>query len=316
MSSPLRIAFAGTPEFAATALAALLQAGHQVVVVYTQPDRPAGRGHKLMPSPVKSLAFDRNLPIAQPRNFKTQESLEKLREWQPDIMIVAAYGIILPQSALDIPRLGCLNIHASLLPRWRGAAPIQRAIQAGDSETGITIMQMEAGLDTGPMLLKRAIPIQENESAGSLHDRLAVLGGQAIVEALAELTSLVPEIQDESRACYAKKLGKQEGAIDWRLSAQEIHRTLRAFTPWPGTYSFNQGEQVKILQAQVVAGGSQPAPGTIEKRDSNGILVACGTDSLLITKLQLPGAKPLAVMDFVNGNQGRLPVGQRFDLPL
>ncbi|OZG73327.1 methionyl-tRNA formyltransferase [Hahella sp. CCB-MM4] len=316
MTSP-RIIFAGTPEFAATALQALIDRQFEIVAVYTQPDRPAGRGHKLTPSPVKKLALTHQIPVEQPVSFKDPEDIATLANYNADIMIVAAYGLILPKAVLDIPALGCLNIHASILPRWRGAAPIQRAIQAGDKETGITIMQMEAGLDTGPMLLKLTTEIQDSDTGGSLHDRLAELGGQAIVAAMEKLESLSPEPQDNSLATYASKLHKSESAIDWSQPADDIARNIRAFNPWPGTHGICGKDQIKIWEAEVIHNGQTDttgrSPGTIIHRQSTGIEVACGKGSLIIRKLQLPGAKALSVTDFVNGNQTKLMPGEQFE---
>ncbi len=312
MTSP-RIIFAGTPEFAAKALQALIDHQFDIVAVYTQPDRPAGRGHKLTPSPVKNLAVSHQIPVEQPVSFKNPDDIARLAEYKGDIMIVAAYGLILPQAVLDIPPLGCLNIHASLLPRWRGAAPIQRAIQTGDKETGITIMQMEAGLDTGPMLLKLATQIQDTDTGGSLHDRLAELGGQAIVAAMEKLESLTREPQDSSLATYASKLHKSESAIDWSKPADDVARCIRAFNPWPGTHGVCGKDQIKIWEAEVSATDHTQAPGTIINRQSTGIEVACGKGSLIIRRLQLPGSKALTVSDFVNGNQSKLMPGEQFE---
>ncbi|MGG4616385.1 methionyl-tRNA formyltransferase, partial [Pseudomonas aeruginosa] len=235
MSQALRIVFAGTPEFAAEHLKALLDTPHRIVAVYTQPDRPAGRGQKLMPSAVKSLALEHGLPVMQPQSLRNAEAQAELAALRADLMVVVAYGLILPQAVLDIPRLGCINSHASLLPRWRGAAPIQRAMEAGDAESGVTVMQMEAGLDTGPMLLKVSTPISAADTGGSLHDRLAALGPKAVVEAIAGLAAgtLHGEIQDDALATYAHKLNKDEARLDWSRPAVELERQVRAFTPWP-----------------------------------------------------------------------------------
>lgn len=308
----MRLVFAGTPDFAATALKALLATRHQVAGVYSQPDRPAGRGRKLTPSPVKQVALDANIPVFQPQSLKTAEAQEELRALDADVMIVAAYGLILPQAVLDIPRYGCLNIHASLLPRWRGAAPIQRAIAAGDRETGITIMQMDAGLDTGEMLLKSITPITEDDTGGSLHDRLANLGSESIVKALEHLEKgeLSGETQDESRACYASKLSKEEGHIDWTLDAPAISRLIRAFNPWPGTYTDLDDLRIRIHQAEVLDDTSDKHPGTVIRRDRNGIDVACGLESLRITHLQLSGSRPQSANDLINGGKEILMPGQ------
>ncbi|NMT62801.1 methionyl-tRNA formyltransferase [Marinobacter orientalis] len=308
----MRLVFAGTPDFAATALKALLATRHQVVGVYSQPDRPAGRGRKLTAGPVKQVALDAGIPVFQPRSLKNAEAREELQALEADVMIVAAYGLILPQAVLDIPRHGCLNIHASLLPRWRGAAPIQRAIAAGDRETGITIMQMDAGLDTGEMLLKAITPIEEDDTGGSLHDRLAELGGEAIVKALEHLEKgeLRGEVQDEAQACYASKLSKEEGHIDWTLDAPTIGRLIRAFNPWPGTYTDLDDLRIRIHQAGVLEDTSDRHPGTVIRRSRKGIDIACGLESLRITRLQLPGSRPQSANDLINGGREILMPGQ------
>lgn len=308
----MRIVFAGTPDFAAIALKALLETDHEIVGVYSQPDRPAGRGRKLTPSPVKQVALDAGLAVFQPLNFKSEESRQELASLEPDVMVVAAYGLILPQPVLDIPHYGCLNIHASLLPRWRGAAPIQRAIAAGDEETGITIMQMDAGLDTGDMVLKRTTPIDDRDTGGSLHDRLAILGGEAIVDALARLASgsLSGESQDDSLACYAHKLSKQEGHIDWQRCATDIDRQVRAFTPWPGNFSDLGDQRIRIHQTQPLAEAGSGTPGTILRRERDGIDVQCGEGVLRILKVQLPGTRAQTVNDLINGGKELLLVGQ------
>jgi methionyl-tRNA formyltransferase len=311
----VRLVFAGTPDFAATALKSLLQTDHQIVGVYSQPDRPSGRGRKLVPSPVKQVALDADIPVFQPDTLKTPEAQAQLQALDADVMIVAAYGLILPRAVLDIPRHGCLNIHASLLPRWRGAAPIQRAIAAGDRETGITIMQMDAGLDTGDMLLKSATPIEASDTGGSLHDRLAVMGGQAIVDALKALETgtLTTEPQNNQKACYAQKLTKEEGHIDWTEDASSINRTIRAFTPWPGTYTDAGNLRVRIHAAEVIDITSDRHPGTVADRTRDGIDVACGLDLLRITRLQLPGSRAQSVSDLINGGKAILLPGQELD---
>ncbi|MDH5409333.1 MAG: methionyl-tRNA formyltransferase [Gammaproteobacteria bacterium] len=300
--SALRIIFAGTPDFAAEALAALIKSEHQIVAVYSQPDRPAGRGRKLKASPVKQLALDNNIPVEQPLSLKSDEEQAKLATYQADIMVVAAYGLILPKTILETPRLGCLNIHASLLPRWRGAAPIQRAILAGDTETGITIMQMDEGLDTGAMLLKKSCPIETTDNAQSLHDRLATLGAEAILAALDTLATLNAEQQDSAQASYAKKLDKAEALIDWQLSAQEIDRQIRAFNPWPVAQTHIDDKTLRIWMASVLPGDHNAEPGTIIQTSSEGIDVACGEAQLRITQAQLPGARAMSVTDLVNGH--------------
>ena len=308
----VRIVFAGTPDFAATALKALLASGHDVVGVYSQPDRPAGRGRKLAPTPVKQVALDAAIPVFQPLSLKTPEAQQQLRDLKPDVMIVAAYGLILPPSVLEIPSHGCLNIHASLLPRWRGAAPIHRAIAAGDRETGITIMQMDEGLDTGDMLLKMVTAVEDQDTGGSLHDRLADLGGQAIVKALQllEKGELRGEAQNGEQACYAHKLSKDEGHIDWQQDAIAIERLVRAFNPWPGTYTDVDGQRIRIHRASALAQASGPVPGTVLRRERDGIDVACGAGVLRITSLQLPGTRAQTPNDLINGGKELLLPGQ------
>ncbi|MTJ00635.1 MAG: methionyl-tRNA formyltransferase [Marinobacter adhaerens] len=308
----MRLVFAGTPDFAATALKALIAAGHTIVGVYSQPDRPAGRGRKLQPSPVKQVALDHEIPVFQPETLKTAEAQKQLVDLKPDVMIVAAYGLILPKAVLDIPTHGCLNIHASLLPRWRGAAPIQRAIAAGDSETGITIMQMDEGLDTGAMLLKSLTAIDTSDTGGSLHDRLAELGGKAIIEALELLKKgeLTGEPQNDDLACYASKLSKTEGHIDWATDATAIERLIRAFNPWPGTYTDLGDQRIRIHEARALVTDSDAFPGTVVHRDRDGIDIACGNGTLRITRLQLPGSRAQSVNDLINGGKELLMPGQ------
>lgn len=308
----MRLVFAGTPDFAATALKALLDTHHTLVGVYSQPDRPAGRGRKLMPSPVKQVALDAGIPVFQPENFKSEEARQQLAELNADVMIVAAYGLILPKAVLETPARGCLNIHASLLPRWRGAAPIQRAIAAGDEETGITIMQMDVGLDTGDMLLKASTPIAPEDTGGSLHDRLADMGGSAIVDALAQMENgdLVGEAQDDDQACYAHKLSKEEGHIDWNQGANAISRLVRAFNPWPGTYTDLEQQRVRIHEAQPLDESSSKPAGTVLRRDRDGIDVACGDGVLRLTRVQLPGSRAQSVNDLINGGKQVLLPGQ------
>lgn len=308
----MRVVFAGTPEFAAQALAAILADGNEVVLVLTQPDRPAGRGMSLQASPVKQLALQHGLPVHQPSSLKSEEACQPIIEARPDVMVVAAYGLILPQAALDIPRLGCLNIHASLLPRWRGAAPIQRAILAGDAKTGITIMRMEAGLDSGPMLLKESLPITAADTAGSLHDKLAKLGAGLVVEALRRLArdELSGEMQPAGGVTYAAKLEKAEAALDWRNAALALDRAVRAFNPFPGASAQVDGQTVKVWRAEPVAATGEP--GVVLSAGSDGIVVACGEGALRLTALQKAGGKRLPVADFLRGFS--LEAGQRFDL--
>ena len=306
----MNVAFAGTPEFAETALAALHRAGFRIPLVLTQPDRPAGRGMKLHASPVKAFAEAHGIPVAQPRSlrldgkFPDEATLGQaaLEAAQPDVLVVAAYGLILPQWVLALPRLGCLNIHASLLPRWRGAAPIHRAIEAGDTNTGITIMQMDAGLDTGDMLLVEPIAIAADDTTASLHDRLAALGGRMIVEALelAACGSLARRVQPPDGVSYAHKIDKAEAAIDWREPADVIERRLRAFDPFPGATATLGGEAIKCWRGRVVPG--RGAPGAVLAADDDGVTVACGDGAALqLTQLQRAGGKRLAAAPFLQG---------------
>ncbi|MFZ6798841.1 methionyl-tRNA formyltransferase [Undibacterium sp. Di24W] len=310
----MKVIFAGTPEFAATALHAILDAGFEVPLVLTQPDRPAGRGMQLHASAVKQLALAHNIPVAQPISLRLEgkypqmaaEVHELLRNTPHDIMVVAAYGLILPLSCLQIPRLGCLNIHGSLLPRWRGAAPIHRAIEAGDAETGITIMQMEEGLDTGPMLLSRNMPILEQDSTATLHDKLAELGGQMIVDALQQLDAgpLVATVQPEVGVTYATKISKEEAALDFNLPAQVIARKIRAFNPFPAAHGSINNTVIKFWRADVVDGKTEKASGTIiEASGQQGVLIACdeGKSLLRVLELQKPGGKRLTAQDFLQG---------------
>ena len=309
--SSLRIIFAGTPDFAASALTALINSEHEIVAVYTQPDRPAGRGRKLRASPVKEVALEHDIPVLQPDNLKETETQDVLRAFDADVMVVAAYGLILPQVVLDIPRLGCLNIHASLLPRWRGAAPIQRAIAAGDKESGITIMQMNAGLDTGDILQLTSCPITEDDSGGSLHDRLAEIGARAILETLKDLDSgnTKPIKQDESLATYAHKLDKKEALINWQAPASEIALLIRAFNPWPVTFTYLNDKPLRILQAHVLSENSDLEAGTVIACDKKGIDISCGEGTLRLVKLQPSGSKAMDVAAFMNGHAKQFPVG-------
>ncbi|ONG41038.1 methionyl-tRNA formyltransferase [Alkanindiges hydrocarboniclasticus] len=306
----MKLIFAGTPEFAAIALQALIDAGHEIVAVYTQPDRPAGRGQKLTPSAVKSLALQHGLPVHQPLSLKssTDEGLaaqQQLKDYAADVMVVAAYGLILPKAVLEIPRLGCLNIHASLLPRWRGAAPIQRALLAGDTETGITIMQMDVGLDTGDMLYKTSCPIEAVDTSSSLHDKLALQGGQAITAVLTSLDTLQDyqaqrEVQDGTQASYAQKLVKAEARINWQLPASEIDRQIRAYQPWPVSFCELAGQTLRVWSARPLAEPDHPAvwepiiAGSVIAVDKHGVQVLCGDHTVLqLTSLQWPGGKAL-----------------------
>ncbi|MET4000615.1 methionyl-tRNA formyltransferase [Marinobacterium sp. MBR-109] len=309
--TPLRIIFAGTPDFAASCLEALLKTEHDIVAVYTQPDRPAGRGRKLRPGPVKALAQQHDLPVFQPLSLKDQAEQQALRELNADLMVVVAYGLLLPQAVLDAPRLGCINVHASLLPRWRGAAPIHRALLAGDDTTGITIMQMDAGLDTGDMLSKVECPILADDTSGRLHDRLAELGARALVECLAPLAAgmLTPEKQDDSQACYAHKLEKQEAQVDWSQPAERIVRGVRGFNPWPVAYTRLGEDNLRIWSAAADPHGSNATPGTIIESSADTIRVAAGEGSVLLTELQLPGGKPQPVKTLMNAHQARFATG-------
>ncbi|MFT3735556.1 MAG: methionyl-tRNA formyltransferase [Rhodocyclaceae bacterium] len=297
----LRVAFAGTPEFAATALRALLDAGFDVPLVLTQPDRPAGRGMQLQASPVKQVALAAGIPVDQPEKLRTPEQQAQLAACAPDVLVVAAYGLILPQAVLDMPRLGCLNIHASLLPRWRGAAPIHRAIEAGDAETGITIMQMDAGLDTGAMLTRNALPILGSDTTASLHDKLAELGGEMIVEALQALATgtLRATPQPTDGITYASKIAKNESLFDWRESAAQLACRLRAFDPFPGGAATLGDATIKLWAGDAVEGSGEP--GSILSADANGVVVACGNGALRLTQLQKPGGKRLPAREFLQG---------------
>ena len=296
----MKLVFAGTPEFAAAALRALHGAGHDIALVLTQPDRPSGRGLQATPSAVKRVAAELGIPVRQPLTLKDEAIQAELRALRPDAMIVAAYGLIVPQAVLDIPPRGCINIHASLLPRWRGAAPIQRAILAGDTKTGVAIMQMDAGLDTGPVLLDEALDIRPDDTAQTLHDRLAALGARLIVEALRSAREAIP--QDASRSTYAAKLDKKEAAIDWNEPARAIERKVRAFNPVPGAATTFGGAPLKIWSASVAGPVAAAAAGTIVDADRNGIVVACGDGvGLRVTELQRAGGKRMPASAFLAG---------------
>ncbi|TDO97406.1 methionyl-tRNA formyltransferase [Marinomonas balearica] len=316
--TPLRIVFAGTPDFAASSLQAILDNAetnqYEIVAVYTQPDRPAGRGQKLVASPVKQLAQQHNIAVYQPLNFKQDDGKQTLADLNADIMIVAAYGIILPKVVLDTPRLGCINVHASLLPRWRGAAPIHRALLAGDTKTGITIMQMDVGLDTGDMLLKAECDILEDDTSGVLHDRLAPLGGKALIDALEKIKvgDISPEKQDESLTCYAGKLTKTEGQIDWNQSAKMIARQVRGLHPWPIAYTQTDAGVMKVHAAQVKSSEtSESAPvANILSSGKEGVVVQTGQGHLILENIQFPGGKRMSVQDALNGkHKAALSVG-------
>lgn len=313
----MRIIFAGTPDFAAHSLSALCTANHEIVCVYTQPDRKTGRGQKVTAPAVKVEALKNNIEVRQPLSFKSDIDYEDLKALNADLMIVVAYGMLLPQRVLDVPKYGCLNIHASLLPRWRGAAPIQRAIEAGDEETGVCIMQMEAGLDTGPVIQRETIPIKTTDTSASLHDKLAELGALALLSTLNTLEEKLhtAKAQDHNSACYAHKITKAEANLDWHESANSIAQKIRAFNPWPicqSSYHNNDQEQrIRIWQAAAItSSSSDTTPGTILSMDKNGLQVSCGEGILSIQTLQRDGSKPLAIRDFINSTS--LQVGDQF----
>ncbi len=305
----MKIIFAGTPPFAAAALTAIHAAGHQIVLVLSQPDRPSGRGMKLTPSAVANLASQLGLTIAKPSSLKSAEAENLLRNAKADVMVVAAYGLLLPQSVLDLPRFGCLNIHGSLLPRWRGAAPVQRAIEAGDSETGIGIMQMEAGLDTGPVLLERKTDISPDETSASLVARLASLGGAAIVEVLGKLPSLPPHLQSEIGVTYARKIEKAEAAIDWNAGADEIERRVRAFDPFPGCETTLANEKLKIWRAYSVDNALNVAPGNVFEIAHDSVTIACGCGALRIVCVQRAGGKRISVAEWLRARRAPVLLG-------
>ncbi len=304
MAEGLKIIFAGTPAFAASSLQALLNTEHDVLAVYTQPDRPAGRGRKLTASPVKALAQAHDLPVLQPVSLRDEQAQQRLADWQADVLVVVAYGLILPEPVLGAPRLGCINVHASLLPRWRGAAPIQRAILAGDEQTGVTIMQMDVGLDTGDMLHKVVCPIENTDTAESLHDKLATLGATALCDTLRLLadSTAVPEKQNDAETSYAEKLQKAEAEIDWAQSAQVLSRTVRAFNPWPVAFTRVDDKNLRIWLAETMDESSDVTPGTVLAESREGIDVATGDGVLRIHQLQLPGGKALDAGQFLNAH--------------
>ncbi len=311
MSQSLRIVFAGTPDFAARHLAALLSSEHEVIGVYTQPDRPAGRGKKLTASPVKTLALEHDVPVYQPENFKSDEAKQELAELNADLMVVVAYGLLLPQAVLDTPKLGCINVHGSILPRWRGAAPIQRSIWAGDAETGVTIMQMDIGLDTGDMLKIATLPIESTDTSASMYEKLAELGPQALVECISDIASgtVVAEKQNDKLANYAKKLSKEEARINWNDDAAHIERCVRAFNPWPMSHFEAVENSIKVWQSRVVDQSSDKPAGTIIQADKTGIYIATGNGVLALEQLQVPGKKAMSVQDILNSRASWFEVG-------
>lgn len=311
---PLNIVFAGTPPIAAVHLQALLDAGYSVIAAYTQPDRPAGRGKKLQPSPVKTLALEHGIPVFQPLNFRNPDDIATLAALQPDVMVVVAYGLLLPTSVLEIPAHGCINVHASLLPRWRGAAPIERAIEAGDALTGITIMQMDAGLDTGDMLVVRPLSITAATTGDSLREQMGITGSEALVEALQQIGQgkTNPVAQDNALANYASKLTKEEALIDWRQPASAIDRKIRAFTSANVCQALYEGDRIKVWQALPLAKPSGQSPGEILAVSRQGITVACGEGALQLQALQLPNGKRMDVAAILNGKKDLFVAGKHF----
>lgn len=310
MTTPLKVIFAGTPDFAAKHLSALLESEHEVIAVYTQPDRPAGRGKKLTASPVKVLAEENAIPVYQPQSLKAQDAQEELASLNADLMVVVAYGLILPTAVLNAPKLGCINVHGSILPKWRGAAPIQRSIWAGDAETGVTIMQMDEGLDTGDMLHIATLPITSEDTSATLYEKLAELGPQALVEVVNEFDRYTPTKQDDSQATYAKKLSKEEALINWADDAEQIERNIRAFNPWPVAWMQVEDQNVKVWSAGVVPLNKGATPGTVISANKEGITIATGRDALRITSLQIPGKKALPASDVINARQTWFEVGR------
>lgn len=311
----MRIIFAGTPDFAAAHLQSLIAShDHEVVAVYTQPDRKAGRGKQLTPSPVKTLALEHGIPVEQPLNFKDAADIEHLSSYNADIMVVVAYGLLLPQAVLDTPKRGCINVHASLLPRWRGAAPIQRAIEAGDTESGITIMQMELGLDTGPMLAKASINIGKRMTGGELHDAFIPMGQKLLIETLDQITAdtVSVEIQDDSLANYAHKLSKDDARIDWSDNAEKIDAKIRGMHPFPVAWTMANNNVIRVHQAEVISAIAGQA-GEIVQADKSGIVVACGTGAIRLITLQIPGKRAMSVSDLINGRPDLFKVGDQFE---
>ncbi|MDP2570401.1 methionyl-tRNA formyltransferase [Photobacterium damselae subsp. piscicida] len=311
MSKPLRTVFAGTPDFAARHLAALLSSEHEVIAVYTQPNCPAGRGKKLTASPVKHIALEHDIPVYQPASLRNEEAQQELAALNANLMVVVAYGLLLPKEVLDTPKLGCINVHGSILPRWRGAAPIQRSIWAGDSETGVTIMQMDEGLDTGDMLQIATLPIEANDTSATMYEKLAELGPVALVDCLADIATgkAVATKQDDEQANYAKKLSKEEAKIDWTMDAVAIERCVRAFNPWPMSYFEVSEQNIKVWRSEVVAEDHGKQPGTILSADKHGIVVATGNGALRLLELQPPGKKAMQVQDLLNSRREWFEVG-------
>lgn len=310
--TPLRIIFAGTPDFAARHLQALLNSEHEVVAVYSQPDRPAGRGQQLQASPVKQLAVQHDIPVYQPKSLKKAKAQAELAALNADLMVVVAYGLILPAVVLSTPKLGCINVHGSILPRWRGAAPIQRALWAGDDQTGVTIMQMDEGLDTGAMLSIATLPITASDTSASLYEKLADIGPKALLDALQDLPALQQKAvaQDDAKANYAEKLSKEEAQLDFHKPAAALEREIRAFNPWPVSYLQLGNQQLKIWQARVEPLTQTATPGTVLNVDKKGIVIATSEGALVLEQLQPPGKKAMAVADFINGRADWFPVGQ------
>ncbi|WP_067582079.1 methionyl-tRNA formyltransferase [Endozoicomonas ascidiicola] len=310
----LRIVFAGTPEFASAHLQAILNTHHEVIGVYSQPDRPAGRGQKLMPSPVKKLALEHNIPVYQPKSLRNEEAQQELSSLNADLMVVVAYGLILPQVVLDTPKLGCINVHGSILPRWRGAAPIQRAVEAGDTESGVTIMQMDAGLDTGDMLLKAFCPIHANDTSASLHDRLIEVGQPALLEALDKIAEgqLQPEKQDDALANYAHKMSKEEAKLNWQSTSVTLDCQIRAFNPWPVATTVLDDTNIRVWEAEPLSESSDQTPGTLIKAHKDGLDIACSEGTLRIKKLQLAGSRAMTVQELLNSKKEMFSAGKLF----
>lgn len=309
--SGLKVVFAGTPEFGLPSLEALYASQHEIIALYCQPDRPAGRGCKLQAPPTKTWALSHNIPVYQPLNFKSPEAIDELKALKPDVMVVIAYGLILPQSVLDIPRFGCINVHASLLPRWRGASPIQHALLHGDSQTGVTIMQMDVGMDTGNMLEKVSCVVDDTDTAQTLHDKLSVLSPAPLLKVLNTLQHehLVPEVQQESLVTYAGKITKEHAQINWSAPAIDIDRMIRAYHPWPVAYTHVGDEVMRIHQAEVLTTSTNATPGAIVSLDKFGMRVATGSTELLIQKIQFSGGKVIRIADYLNSQKNQLQVG-------